>query len=77
MVVAAMGTDLEVGGLGGGGETSSDMRYVWTRVIVEEVVRMSRCRVIFFRVELTGSVDELDVGYRQTIHLFLPGAVPV
>lgn len=53
------------------------MRYVWTRVIVEEVVRMSRCRVIFFKVELTGSVDELDVGYRQTIHLSLPGAVPV
>ena len=35
------------------------MRYVWTRVIVEEVVRMSRCRVIFFRVELTGFVDKM------------------
>lgn len=53
------------------------MRNVWTRVIVEEVVRMSRCWVIFFRMELTGLVDELDVGYRQTIHLSSSGAVSV
>lgn len=53
-----------------------DMRNVWTRVIVEEVVRMSRYRVIFFRMELTGLV-ELDVGYRQTIHLCSSGAVSV
>lgn len=43
---------------------------------MEEVARMSRCRVMFFRVELTGFVDEMDVGYCQTIHLSLSGAVP-
>ena len=32
---------------------------------------------MFLKVVLTGFVDELDVGYRQTIHLSLSGAVPV
>lgn len=44
--------------------------------MVEEVARMSRCWVMFSRVELTGFVDELDVDYCQTIHLSLSGAVP-
>lgn len=77
--MAAVGTDLEAGGLGGGGETSLE-------ATAEIKARHEECLdqgdgggdgenvqmlVMFSRVELTGFVDELDVGYCQTIHLCL------